>query len=268
MEACESGSMFPQLASSSKALAVTASNAKESSWGTYCGSAAKVNGKNVGSCLGDLFSVSWMEDSDKGALTTETLKEQIARVTQLTNKSHVEVFGDKSFESEPIGNFETGLQHRGGEADSIASDDVDVRDLPLKQAYWKWEHAVTKADKDAAAVAMEEIVTGRMMDKAIFHAIVKEACSDVNMIGCENRFITSRSTLEDLQCHKRLTETVHDNCPRRSQHNPGGWNGFNMQYSQLLVNLCEGKEILGKSDHVLNAITTKHCGAETNTIVV
>merc|ERR1712050_407243 len=188
--------------------------------------------------------------------------------TQLTNKSHVEVFGDKSFESEPIGNFETGLQHRGGEADSIASDDVDVRDLPLKQAYWKWEHADTKADKDAAAVAMEEIVTGRMMDQAIFRGIVREACSDVSMIGCENHFINSRSTLEDLQCHKRLTETVHDNCPRRSQHNPGGWNGFNMQYSQLLVNLCEGKEILGKSDNVLNTITTKHCGSETNTIVV
>merc|ERR1712176_1587748 len=110
--------------------------------------------------------------------------------------------------------------------------------------------------------------TGRMMDKAIFHGIVKEACSDVNMIGCENRFITSSSTLEDLQCHKRLTETVHDNCPRRSQHNPGGWNGFNMQYSQFLANICEGKEILGKSDDVLDSITRKQCSFETQAIVV
>merc|ERR1712217_756853 len=130
MEACESGSMFPKLATDSKVLAVTAANAKESSYGTYCGSAAKVNGKNVGSCLGDLFSVSWMEDSDNGALATETLKEQITRVTQRTNKSHVEVFGDESFESEPIGNFETGLQHLGGEVDSSPRNDVDVRDLP------------------------------------------------------------------------------------------------------------------------------------------
>ena len=36
----ESGSMFPELASDSKILAVTASNAKESSWGTYCGDEA------------------------------------------------------------------------------------------------------------------------------------------------------------------------------------------------------------------------------------
>merc|ERR1712066_911879 len=167
LESCESGSMFEGM-NIPNVYALSAANPKESSWGAYCGSAAKVNGKNVGSCLGDLFSVSWMEDSDKGALATETLKEQIARVTQLTNKSHVEAFGDKSFESEPLGNFETALQRRGGEADSIESNDVDVRDLPLKQAYWKWEHADTKADKDAAAMALEEIVVGRMKDLTIF----------------------------------------------------------------------------------------------------
>merc|ERR1712110_801823 len=115
-EACESGSMFPHLATDSKVLAVTAANGKESSWGTYCGSAAKVNGKSIGSCLGDLFSVSWMEDSDKGALASETLKEQITRVTQLTYKSHVTVFGDTSFESEPIGNFQTDVQQTKDDA--------------------------------------------------------------------------------------------------------------------------------------------------------
>ena len=66
MEACESGSMFPDLAADSKILAVTASNGQESSWGTYCGDEAVVKGKNVGSCLGDLFSVNWMQDDDQG----------------------------------------------------------------------------------------------------------------------------------------------------------------------------------------------------------
>merc|ERR1711957_69356 len=36
MEACESGSMFPDLTKDGKIFAVTASNAQESSWGTYC----------------------------------------------------------------------------------------------------------------------------------------------------------------------------------------------------------------------------------------
>merc|ERR1719379_21033 len=97
MEACESGSMFPKLATHSKVLAVTAANAKESSWGTYCGSAAVVNGKNVGSCLGDLFSVSWMEDSDAQDTTKETLTTQFQSVKTLTDKSEVMQWGDVSF---------------------------------------------------------------------------------------------------------------------------------------------------------------------------
>ena len=53
--------------------AITAANASESSWGTYCSPDDKVDGVSVGSCLGDLFSVNWMEDSDHANMDTETL---------------------------------------------------------------------------------------------------------------------------------------------------------------------------------------------------
>merc|ERR1712232_1301215 len=219
-------------------------------------------GKSIGSCLGDLFSVSWMEDSDKGQFASETLKDQIARVTLLTNKSHVLQFGDKSFEDEPIGHFETSLHRSDDDFDSTVNNDYDVRDIPLKQAYWEWEHAETPAEKDAAAKRMERITLSRMMDEAIFKGIVNEACSDVNMIGCENYFLTSRSPLEDLRCHKRLTDAVHEKCPPRADQNPGGWNGFNMQYSQVLVNLCQGQQILGKGEDLLVEMTSRQCGSE------
>jgi len=65
IEACESGSMFENILENDLNIyAVSAANAHESSWGTYCGNDAVVNGKNIGSCLGDLFSVSWMEDTE------------------------------------------------------------------------------------------------------------------------------------------------------------------------------------------------------------
>jgi len=64
--------MFEKL-TTPNVYAVTAANAEESSWGTYCGSEAVVNGKNIGSCLGDLFSVNWMEDSDASDVTRESL---------------------------------------------------------------------------------------------------------------------------------------------------------------------------------------------------
>ena len=66
METCESGSMFENLNYRDlNVYALTSANSSESSWGTYCAPYDMVDGKHVGACLGDLFSVNWMEDSDK-----------------------------------------------------------------------------------------------------------------------------------------------------------------------------------------------------------
>lgn len=64
MEACESGSMFKNLPNNINIFATTAANAVESSWAAYCGSDARIDGKNINSCLGDLYSVNWMENTD------------------------------------------------------------------------------------------------------------------------------------------------------------------------------------------------------------
>ena len=66
IEACESGSMFENILEDDLNIyAVTAANSSESSWGTYCSPDDKVDGKSIRSCLGDLFSVNWLEDADK-----------------------------------------------------------------------------------------------------------------------------------------------------------------------------------------------------------
>jgi legumain len=64
LEACESGSMFTSLPANTKIYGLSASNPTESSWGTYCPPDDVVNGKHIGSCLGDTFSINWMEDAD------------------------------------------------------------------------------------------------------------------------------------------------------------------------------------------------------------
>jgi len=73
IEACESGSMFSNWPKNINAYALSASSPSESSWGCYCPPNDVVNGKHVGSCLGDLFADSWMEDSDLADFTAETL---------------------------------------------------------------------------------------------------------------------------------------------------------------------------------------------------
>merc|ERR1712048_654155 len=93
----------------SNLYALSAANPTWASWGTYCGSDAKVNGKSIGSCLGDLFSVSWMEDTDSQDTTTEDLQTQFTTVKTLTTKSEVMQWGDLSFTGDKVSEFVGGL---------------------------------------------------------------------------------------------------------------------------------------------------------------
>ena len=108
LETCESGSMFVNLPDNINIFATTAANAKESSWGTYCHPDDMVDGKAIGSCLGDLYSVNWMENTDAAAekIWSESLEDQYTLVQKETNRSHVEQFGEMDWNSEAIGDFQ------------------------------------------------------------------------------------------------------------------------------------------------------------------
>ncbi len=86
LEACESGSVFQKLPQNTKIWASSAASPDESSWGTYCAPDDKVNNVSIGSCLGDLYSVNWMEDTDSANVCQETLQEQFDVVKNKTNK--------------------------------------------------------------------------------------------------------------------------------------------------------------------------------------
>jgi len=82
LEACESGSIFEGLLPEGLNIyATTASNAEESSWGTYCPGEDPSPPSEYETCLGDLYSVAWIEDSEKHNLQTETLHEQYELVS-------------------------------------------------------------------------------------------------------------------------------------------------------------------------------------------
>ena len=74
IEACESGSMFEGLLPADMHIyAITAANPHESSWAAYCYPDDLIDNKHIGTCLGDLFSVNWMENADQSDASSETL---------------------------------------------------------------------------------------------------------------------------------------------------------------------------------------------------
>lgn len=63
VEACEAGSMFVDMPDDMNIYAMTASDEEVSSWAIYCDEEAVIDGKDIGTCLGDLFSINWMTDT-------------------------------------------------------------------------------------------------------------------------------------------------------------------------------------------------------------
>ncbi|KAL0446143.1 UNVERIFIED_CONTAM: Vacuolar-processing enzyme [Sesamum latifolium] len=110
VEACESGSVFEGLMPDDLDIYVTtASNAEESSWGTYCPGMDPPPPPEYITCLGDLYSVAWMEDSESHNLKRETVEQQYQQVKERTSNfntynagSHVMEYGNKSIKSEKL----------------------------------------------------------------------------------------------------------------------------------------------------------------------
>ncbi|XWS38517.1 hypothetical protein CRYUN_Cryun19dG0138100 [Craigia yunnanensis] len=111
VEACESGSIFEGILPEDLDIYVTtASNAQESSWATYCPRMKPPPPPEFETCLGDLYSVAWMEDSATHNLKKETIKKQYETVRKRTANvnsstsfgSHVMQYGNKSINAEKL----------------------------------------------------------------------------------------------------------------------------------------------------------------------
>ncbi|CAE8609343.1 unnamed protein product, partial [Polarella glacialis] len=262
MEACESGSMFPDLSDDDKIFALTAANSRESSWGEYCmPDNDTVNGKHLNTCLGDTFSIAWMEDSDLGKLGSETIREQVKRVKKRTDKSHVSQFGDSSFEDEPAGGFLLQDTQPGSSAPLPAGHEgnrFSVRDIGLQTAWHGWNSA-RHEEKAEAWQELQQVVAARAADEALFDAVVRAACGSKAGPRCIPEMKEAQLDMKDVHCHRELAMAVYESCPPRSAHDSGGWNGFNMQFSQTLANLCETQQTLAKTQEDLLRIVHSEC---------
>jgi legumain len=107
LEACESGSMFNNiLPNNLNIYTTTASNPYQSSWAIYCSPDDRINNQSIGTCLGDEYSVNWMEDSDNHTKDNESLQIQYQSIKERTKNSEVHQYGSLDFVSENIWDFQ------------------------------------------------------------------------------------------------------------------------------------------------------------------
>jgi len=256
MEACESGSMFEKLIPSNLNIYVTtAANADESSWGTYCPPDDAVNGVNVGSCLGDLYSVNWMENSE-AAGEKETLAKQFSIVQNLTNQSHVMQYGDLTFTNLPIGDFEGNAavappnshfpaHHRDSTHHrSSISTHVDSRDIELHNAYYRYIRANKRTDESRAArQRLIKVLEARESADQFADQLIRR----VTKVMDTSRFYQTPSTVQCGKCCKHVEHAVKKYC--------GGFSDYALQYVRVVQNLCiEGNHSHDGTVAILNEV--------------
>lgn len=266
VEACESGSIFEGLLEDDLDIyATTAANAHESSWGTYCPGMNPSPPPEFNTCLGDLYSVAWMENSDSEDLTQETLKKQFQLVKARTSHnftyvqgSHVMRFGTLDIDEQPVANY-MGEKNTGGGVwarEGVASggdtppwttlEAVPQRDADLLYLFTKYTRAEGEAKVDALRELNAEVAKRAELDGSM-RAAVRALLQRSNALGLLQARYPGQDLLSLLVTQQLPREEgaplVQDwDCLRAMF---AAWEGacgaldqYGMQYSRTFANLC------------------------------
>jgi legumain len=229
LEACESGSMFEKvLPSNINVYAVTAANAHESSWGCYCGTSAKLS-----TCLGDLFSVNWLEDSDKENLHTETLERQFELVKNKTDKSHVQKYGTLSITEEPVADFqgEENAPTINAENSVHNYEKWPSRDIPIKTLEAKLRFMNDADEQKNVMKQLAKMNHRREYFRNHTEALVKKLIHDKNI----RQVMLNRNpaAITKLDCHHNVVHAYNRICFNF------GSSPYATSAIKVLANLCE-----------------------------
>lgn len=217
LEACESGSMFVNLPTDINIYATTAADPDESSYGYYC----NVTGMP---CLGDEYSIRWMEDSDAEDLSSETLDQQFQLVKQETLESHVSEYGDMDFQNEALIDFQGGAGSAGkakkepqGPRSRDSFSVIPSREIQMTKLHMalREEKNIKKRD-DILRQITEVAEHQRLMIKTV-RLIASVVAKDDKMADL---YLTrpAKLTITNKRCYKTVVSTFSEKCFRLGQN--------------------------------------------------
>ncbi|KAL8522174.1 hypothetical protein ACS0TY_012354 [Phlomoides rotata] len=245
LEACEAGSIFEGLLPEGLNIyATTASNAEESSWGTYCPGEYPSPPPEYETCLGDLYSVAWMEDSDLHNLRTETLRQQYELVKKRTISgnsyygSHVMQYGDVNLSVETL--FMYMGTNPANDNFTYVDDNslrpstkvVNQRDAELLHFWHKFrrapEHSARKSEAQkqlAEAMAHRTHIDNsiKLIGKLLFG--LETGPQVINSVRP-----SGQPLVDDWICLKTLVRTFETQCGSLSQ--------YGMKHMRSIANMC------------------------------
>ncbi|XP_030972991.1 vacuolar-processing enzyme-like [Quercus lobata] len=247
LESCESGSIFEGLLPDNLDIyATTASNATEDSFATYCPDEPGAPEVEYNTCLGDLYSISWLEDSDKHYLRKETLQKQYEAVQRRTEKgdgfshqgSHVKQYGDKKLSNEclyfymgtnPANDNDTSVEY-GSSPSTLRV--VNQRDATLLHFWHKYRKAPvgTHEKLEAQKQLQDEISLRKHVDFSINHIGELLFGNGSSSKVLETIRPSGQPIVDDWNCFKMLVSTYEKYC--------GSLSKYGTQYLRAIANMC------------------------------
>mmetsp|Transcript_1459 Transcript_1459/g.2834 ORF Transcript_1459/g.2834 Transcript_1459/m.2834 type:complete len:427 (-) Transcript_1459:685-1965(-) len=233
VEACHSGSMFLDLSENENIYVVTAANPDESSYAAYCPGETQ-QAVALGTCLGDLFSVTWLEEITSMGTSTQTLEEQYSYLRESVSVndtyvggSHVMQYGDKSFTSDRVSQYMGILSPR--ETQPSAYSVLDNYDADLAPLFGN--------PKALRAELLERAVVEKK-----FMRIKEEA------LGGTLKVLQPHHTVLDWQCYRDSVNVFKKNCGPIAQHS--------FKHLEAFVSLCNA----GVPRYRIEAAVLSVCG--------
>lgn len=229
LESCESGSMFKTLLPKDiNILALSASNSSQSSYACYFDKKRKTY-------LGDVFSVMWLQDSDKENLNSETIQDQFKMTKKKTNTSHVMEFGDKSIGQMTVAEFQGNQQANNivFPAPDPTIDAVKAEDVEMEVLRNLWLLSTDELEKDQLVSQLSDLALKRSkIDRLVKEIISKTVDHDHQTV---TSIMEDTVDLYNHDCYIQTVEYLRDTCHDLDLPN--------FQYSlrrlYAFVNLCE-----------------------------
>jgi len=270
LEACESGSIFEGLLPEDMNIYVTtASNAYESSWGTYCPGMDPPPPSDFYTCLGDLYSISWMEDSEVNNLEHETLSDQYGTIKARTSNqgtfvsgSHVMQYGDLEIDVDEVSAY------LGADpANSNLTYPLNAKlSFPTLQTHNDKPMAIDQRDADlhylwhkyqmANEGSSEKTEAQKEMVLEMSHRLHVDASVDFigsMLFGSEGGPILTnirspgQSLVDDWDCLKSMVRGFESQCGSLSQ--------YGLKHMRAFANICNA----GVSANRMMSIASKAC---------
>ena len=251
VEACYSGTIFDgMIPKDSNIYVVTAANTNESSWGYYCPGMTPAPPKGYNTCLGDLFSISFLENCDANDLSHETLLAQYQEVKERTSQkgtyqqgSHVMQYGDTPIDTETCNHFMgpkasgSFIQPVNDVYENAAVQQYEADIISLRAVH---EAAPEGPLKEEARAELESELAHRERVDSAIERVVSATLEYTNLlpslIGQEAKAIFSEARpegqplVDDWACHKELIQNFEGACSPLGQ--------YGMKHGRAFANVC------------------------------